>query len=131
MKKYLITALFCLVLSSLSYAQKVNTYCSKRFEYFDSLSLEDGMYWDVEPKVEDSSKPFIGLLKRTVIENGYRDLDVDVILSRDGKPVCFRYNQDIKHELQTMIEVNFKRVKFEPAIKRNRFVESIYIVHLW
>ncbi|QZE15077.1 hypothetical protein K4L44_04415 [Halosquirtibacter laminarini] len=73
----------------------------------------------------------IEFIKRIVALREYQYLDVDILLTDSGKPICFHFNQDVSKEFEKLVSSNLKKLHFNAALKDKRYRASVFTINLW
>lgn len=131
MKKIVIAAFLCCFFTNTGFSENRDSYCEEKFEYFDSLLVKNKTAWDVVPSLQTASKSKLLFVKRIVAENCGLNIDVDILISKEGIPKCYRYHPEVSPEMECLLKTKLSRLKFNAAKKKNYNVESVYLLHLW
>lgn len=131
MKKIVVTAFLCCFFVNRGFSNSRISYCDKRFEYFDSLLVQNKSAWDVNPSLQSSSESKLLFVKRIVAENCGLNIDVDILISKEGIPKCFRYHPEISPEIEQLLKTKLSKFRFNAAKKKNQNIESVSTIHLW
>lgn len=131
MKKIVIAAFLCCFFTNRGSSETRDSSCEEKFEYFDLLMLNNKPTWDAAPRLDGESKTKLTFIKRIVAENCGENIDVDILITKEGVPRCYRYHPEISPEMECLLKTKLSSLKFNAAKKKNHNVESVYLLHLW
>jgi len=101
--------------------------CEKVFRYYDDLLSDKLIFiWETPPSLKKCSNKIIEYLNKEISQLGLETIMVNMIIDTAGTPRCFRINQQLKLETKRVIIDKLKQLKFNPALQREKPVESIY-----
>ncbi len=127
-----ITLFFVLSASICANAQVDTVNCEDSFAHYDSLLGENLIVvWETPPSIKKCFQKDVSTLKDLVKkQTNYEYVLVDIIIDSKGKPICFRFKQEIKSEIKTMLIDKLKLLRFNPALQKGKGIESIYTLKI-
>lgn len=125
-------ALFCTLSTLLANAQVDTLKCEESFAYYDTLLGDTPIVmWESPPSLKKCSQKEINTLKEFARKHtNYEELLIDMIIDSEGVPICFRFKQGIEPVIKDKFTDKLKLLRFNPALIRNKRVESIYTLRI-
>lgn len=127
-----IVLFFALSTSIFVNAQTDSLKCEESFTHYDTLLGENLIViWETPPILKKCSQKDVSKLKEFVKEQiNYEHILVDMIIDSEGVPICFRFKQEIDSGIMAKLIDKLKLLRFKPALKRDKGVESIYTLKI-
>lgn len=121
-----------LLTSILANAQTDTLKCEEHFAYYDTLLGEYLIIlWETPPILQKYSQKEISNLKKFVEKLGrYEYILVDMLIDSKGVPICFRFKQEIETKIKSKFIAKLKLLRFKPAMRKNKGIESIYTLKI-
>lgn len=127
-----IVILFCILSTILANAQVDTLKCEESFAYYDTLLGDTPIViWESPPSLKECSQKEIDTLKEFARKHAnYEYILIDMIIDSEGVPICFRFKQGIGPMIRAKFTDKLKLLRFNPALIRDKRVESIYTLRI-
>jgi len=128
----IIILFFALFANLQATAQTETSNCKQAFEHYDKLLGENLIFvWETPPSIKKCSHKSINVLSDLVTKHtNYEYIIVSIIIDSTGTPICFKFEPKVDSEIKIMFEEKLKQLNFNPALQREKGVESIYTIKI-